>query len=85
MKPAASFRVFEPAARIAGVAAGESSSCGIDVAFRVFTRRKYRRYWFDDPAVPLAVASTLRFSFAERWWIDNQTGPPNPLFAFISL
>jgi hypothetical protein len=31
-----SFRVFESAARDAGVAAGESSSCEVGVSFRVF-------------------------------------------------
>jgi len=24
---------------------------------------KYRRYWFGDPALPLALASAVRFSF----------------------
>jgi len=25
---------------------------------------KYHRYWFDDPALPLALASAVRFSFS---------------------
>jgi len=38
----ASFRVFEFAARDAGVAAREASSWGILVSFRVFCPSKYR-------------------------------------------
>ena len=57
-----SFRVFESAARDASVAAGESSSCEVGVSFRVFDPSRYRPHWLGAPALPLAVASTLRFS-----------------------
>jgi len=40
----------------------EPSSYGIGCSFRVFDPQKHRRYWFDDPAVPLAVAPAVRFS-----------------------
>ena len=58
------FRVFGFAAQDAGVTAGESSSCGISVSFRVLNPSKYRPHWLGDPALPLAVASTVRFSLA---------------------
>jgi hypothetical protein len=61
----ASSRVFGSAARSAGVSAGGSSSCGIDVSFRVFRSPRYRPYWLVAPASPLAVASALRFFLAE--------------------
>jgi hypothetical protein len=61
----ASFRVSKLAAGDIGVAADDSSSSGIGVSFRVFRSSAYRRYWFDDPAVPLTVVSTVRFSADE--------------------
>jgi hypothetical protein len=57
----ASFGVFKFAARDTGVAAGESSSCKVGVSFRVFNPSKYRPYWLGAPALPLAVASAVRF------------------------
>jgi len=40
-----------------------SSSYGIGGSFRVCHPLKYHRYCFGDPAVPLALASAVRFSF----------------------
>jgi hypothetical protein len=42
-----------------------SSSYGIGCSFRVCHPLKYHRYCFDDPALPLALASAVRFSFNE--------------------
>jgi hypothetical protein len=39
-----------------------SSSYGIGYSFRVFGPEKYHRYCFDDPALPLALASAVRSS-----------------------
>jgi hypothetical protein len=39
----------------------ESSSYGIGCSFRVSDPEKCHRYCFDDPAVPLALASAVRF------------------------
>jgi hypothetical protein len=41
----------------------KSSSYGIGCSSRVCHPLKYHRYCFDDPAVPLALASAVRFSF----------------------
>jgi hypothetical protein len=62
--PVASFRVFGFTARDAGVTGGESSSCEVGVSSRVCRPPKYRPYWLGDPALPLAVASAMRFSLA---------------------
>jgi hypothetical protein len=40
-----------------------SSSYGIGGSFRVYHPLKYHRHCFDDPALPLALASAVRFSF----------------------
>jgi len=76
-----SFRVFEFAARDAGVTAAESSSCGIHAALRVLCPPPYRRYWFSDPVMPLVVTPAVRFSGGELGWSQSRH-QRNPLFAF---
>jgi hypothetical protein len=41
-----------------------SSSSGIRRSFRVLSPLKYHLHWFCDPALPLALASAVRFSFS---------------------
>jgi hypothetical protein len=59
-----SFRVFGLAARRASVSADGSSSYGFGVSFRVSSLTKYYPYWLGAPALPLAVASAVRFFLA---------------------
>jgi hypothetical protein len=57
------------AARNAGVTAKRSSSCGIGCPFRVSNPRKYRPHWLGVPALPLALASTVRFFLHGSQWL----------------
>jgi hypothetical protein len=62
------------AARNAGVTAKRSSSCGIGCPFRVSNPRKYRPHWLDVPALPLALASTVRFFLhGSQWFTIKKT------------
>jgi hypothetical protein len=61
-----SFRVLEGAARNVHVAADESSSWGIGCPFRVQRFSDVSRVsGFRDPALPLALASAVRYSIVE--------------------
>jgi hypothetical protein len=61
--PVMPFRVFGRVARREALPP-RRRPLGIGYSFRVPGPSKYREYWFRDPALPLAISSAVRSSFA---------------------